>query len=203
MASDLGNRASSVEDGEIHPSSGHNVGGASGSNGISLSSVDKEIEEMRMRLRQLEELKHNGLLPGAATAAAYHEVPAAAETECDKSEVDARSIYVGNVDYACLPEEIQLHFQECGTINRVTILTDNFGHPKGYAYVEFLEVEAVQKALLLNDTELHDRQLKVCQKRTNVPGMSHPRGRRPHDPYSYATYGMVPRFRRAPRYWPY
>uniref|UniRef100_A0ACD5TMA0 Uncharacterized protein n=1 Tax=Avena sativa TaxID=4498 RepID=A0ACD5TMA0_AVESA len=202
MESDMGNRASSVEDGEIHPSPGHNGGGASGSNGINLSSVEKEIEETRMRLRRLEDLKQHEL-PGATAAAAYHEVPAAAETEWDKSEVDARSIFVGNVDYACLPEEVQLHFQECGTINRVTILTDSFGHPKGYAYVEFLEVEAVQKALLLNDTELHDRRLKVSQKRTNVPGMSHPRGRRPHDPYSYPTYGMVPRFRRPPRYWPY
>jgi polyadenylate-binding protein 2 len=65
------------------------------------------------------------------------------------------------VDYACLPEEVQQHFEDCGTINRVTILTDNFGHPKGFAYVEFLEVEAVQNALRLNDTELHERRLKV------------------------------------------
>jgi hypothetical protein len=60
-----------------------------------------------------------------------------------------------------LPEEVQQHFEDCGTINRVTILTDNFGHPKGFAYVEFLEVEAVQNALRLNDTELHERRLKV------------------------------------------
>jgi polyadenylate-binding protein 2 len=65
------------------------------------------------------------------------------------------------VDYACLPEEVQQHFQDCGTVNRVTILTDNFGHPKGFAYVEFLDVEAVQNALQLNDTELHGRRLKV------------------------------------------
>jgi polyadenylate-binding protein 2 len=65
------------------------------------------------------------------------------------------------VDYTCLPEEVQQHFEDCGTVNRVTILTDNFGNPKGYAYVEFLEVQAVQNALLLNDTELHERRLKV------------------------------------------
>jgi polyadenylate-binding protein 2 len=65
------------------------------------------------------------------------------------------------VDYACFPEEVQQHFKDCGTINRVTILTDDFGHPKGYAYVEFVEVEAVQNAILLNGTKLHDRQLKV------------------------------------------
>ena len=65
------------------------------------------------------------------------------------------------VDYACTPEEVQQHFQSCGTVNRVTILTDKFGQPKGFAYVEFLEVEAVQEALLLNESELHGRQLKV------------------------------------------
>ncbi|KAL5992524.1 Polyadenylate-binding protein 1 [Asimina triloba] len=65
------------------------------------------------------------------------------------------------VDYACTPEEVQQHFQSCGTVNRVTILTDKFGQPKGYAYVEFLEMEAVQEALVLNESELHGRQLKV------------------------------------------
>lgn len=47
-------------------------------------------------------------------------------------------------------------------MNRVTILTDKFGQPKGFAYVEFAEVDAVQNAILLNETELHGRQLKVC-----------------------------------------
>ncbi|TYJ31311.1 hypothetical protein E1A91_A06G189400v1, partial [Gossypium mustelinum] len=44
---------------------------------------------------------------------------------------------------------------------RVTILTDKFGQPKGFAYVEFVEVDAVQSALLLNESELHGHQLKV------------------------------------------
>lgn len=65
------------------------------------------------------------------------------------------------VDYACTPEEVQQHFQSCGTVNRVTILTDKFGQPKGFAYVEFVEIDAVQNALILNETELHGRQLKV------------------------------------------
>lgn len=65
------------------------------------------------------------------------------------------------VDYACTPEEVQQHFQSCGTVNRVTILTDKFGQPKGFAYVEFLEIDAVQEALQLNESELHGRQLKV------------------------------------------
>jgi polyadenylate-binding protein 2 len=50
----------------------------------------------------------------------------------DREDVDARSIFVGNVDYGATPEEIQAHFQTAGSINRVTILLDKFtGHPKG------------------------------------------------------------------------
>lgn len=50
----------------------------------------------------------------------------------NKEEVDARSIFVGNVDYGATPEEIQSHFQSCGPINRVTILLDKFtASPKG------------------------------------------------------------------------
>ena len=39
-------------------------------------------------------------------------------------------MYVGQVDYACTPEELQMHFNSCGTVNRVTILTDRFGQAK-------------------------------------------------------------------------
>lgn len=46
-------------------------------------------------------------------------------------------------------------------MNRVTIRTNKYGQPKGYAYVEFVEPEAVEQALSLNESELHGRQLKV------------------------------------------
>ena len=53
----------------------------------------------------------------------------------DREDVDARSIFVGNVDYGATPEEIQEHFKSAGSINRVTILLDKFtGHPKGFVF---------------------------------------------------------------------
>ncbi|PSR93283.1 Polyadenylate-binding protein [Actinidia chinensis var. chinensis] len=148
----------------------------------------------------------------------YEDSSGTSATQAEKEEVDSRSIYVGNVDYACSPEEVQQHFQSCGTVNRVTILTDKFGQPKGFAYVEFVEIEAVQNALLLNESELHGRQLKVSAKRTNVPGMKQYRGRRSNPYFGFPTrrpfipgpafypsygYGRVPRFRRPMRYRPY
>jgi polyadenylate-binding protein 2 len=56
----------------------------------------------------------------------------ALSTQDNPEDVDARSVFVGNVDYSVAPEELQAHFASCGTILRVTILCDKItGHPKG------------------------------------------------------------------------
>ncbi|KAJ9174885.1 hypothetical protein P3X46_013485 [Hevea brasiliensis] len=178
-----------------------------------------ELDDMKKRLKEMED-----------EAAALREMqakvekemsstqdPAAATSQASREEVDSRSVFIGNVDYSCTPEEVQQHFQSCGTINRITIRTDKYGQPKGYAYVEFFETEAVQEALLLNETELRGRQLKVTAKRTNIPGMKQFRPRRPNPymglpprashmpPYFYSPYGYgkVPRYRMPMRYSPY
>lgn len=78
-----------------------------------VAEMEKEAEKLREMQASLEE-RGNDL------------------SNDDKSDVDSRSIFVGNVDYSVSPEEIQAHFQECGSINRVTILLDKFtGQPKG------------------------------------------------------------------------
>ncbi|XP_073119850.1 polyadenylate-binding protein 1-like [Henckelia pumila] len=66
-----------------------------------------------------------------------------------------------SIDYACIPEDVQQRFQSRGNVNRVPNRTNKFGQPKGYAYVEFLESEDVEQAILLSESELHGRQLKV------------------------------------------
>lgn len=108
--------------------------------------MKQRVEEMEMEAKKLRELQ------AAAEQANSMEGEdgSAMETEEEKAAADGRSIYVGNVcrqnstmsphfanslkvDYSATPEEIQGHFQACGTINRVTILCDKFtGHPKGY-----------------------------------------------------------------------
>ncbi|VAI61109.1 unnamed protein product [Triticum turgidum subsp. durum] len=175
----------------------------------------QELDEMKRRLKEMEEEAAALRDMQAKVAKEMQGGDANASTAEAKEQVDARSVYVGNVDYACTPEEVQQHFQACGTVNRVTILTDKFGQPKGFAYVEFLEQEAVQEALNLNESELHGRQIKVSPKRTNVPGMKQrpPRGFNPYHAYPYRSYGApyfppygygrVPRFRRPTRYRPY
>jgi len=133
--------------------------------------VDQDLEAMKARVKAMEE-----------EAAKLRDMQAEVEKtmngpEEDKEAVDSRSVYVGNVDYGTAPEELQAHFQSCGTINRVTIICDKFtGHPKGFAYVEFAEAEHVNAATALNESLFRGRLLKVTPKRTNVPGFSQ-RGR--------------------------
>ncbi|KAM0934219.1 putative RNA recognition motif domain, nucleotide-binding alpha-beta plait domain superfamily [Dioscorea sansibarensis] len=185
------------------------------------SSGTENIEDLKKRLRAIEEetdalQEMHDKVAKEMGAPVFDESSSSAATQAEKEEVDSRSIYVGNVDYGCTPEEVQQHFQSCGTVNRVTILADKFGQPKGFAYVEFVEVDAVQNAILLNESELHGRQLKVSAKRTNIPGMKQYRGRRPNPymsfrsrrpfmpaPYPSFGYGKAPRFRRPMRYRPY
>ncbi|MCJ1295164.1 cytoplasmic RNA-binding protein [Xylographa carneopallida] len=118
---------------------------------------EEEISAMKRRVAEME-----------AEAAKLREMQASLDQNErdgreDKEDIDARSIFVGNVDYGASPEEIQAHFQSCGSINRVTILLDKFtGHPKGYAYVEFTEPHLVAQALVLNESMFRGRNLKVA-----------------------------------------
>mmetsp|Transcript_4483 Transcript_4483/g.8346 ORF Transcript_4483/g.8346 Transcript_4483/m.8346 type:complete len:158 (-) Transcript_4483:126-599(-) len=80
--------------------------------------------------------------------------------------IDENSIYVGQVEYEATPGELQAHFAPCGSINKVTIMCDYYtGHPKGFAYIEFVDKASVENALKLDDTTFMGRQLKVLPKR--------------------------------------
>jgi polyadenylate-binding protein 2 len=89
--------------------------------------LQEEISAMKRRVAEMEE-----------EAAKLREMQATLDQQSndlreDKEDIDNRSIFVGNVDYGASPEEIQAHFQSCGSINRVTILLDKFtGQPKGF-----------------------------------------------------------------------
>lgn len=76
----------------------------------------------------------------------------------DKEDIDQRSIFVGNVDYGASPEEIQAHFQSCGSINRVTILLDKFtGHPKGFVFPSYTSFSTCSQQLKMLYTLNHSR----------------------------------------------
>merc|ERR1740133_610182 len=99
-------------------------------------------------------------------------------SDAEINEADSRSICVQQVDYSATPEELQEFFAGCGTVNRVTILCGPGGQPKGYAYIEFAEVEAVDAAVALHESDFKGRTLKISAKRTNVSGFGKGKGKK-------------------------
>lgn len=86
------------------------------------------------------------------------------------SEGTKASVFVANMDPACLETDLRLFFADCGAISRVTILKDHITkQPKGSAYVEFESEESINAALLLNNQQCRGRPLKIAAKREAVP----------------------------------
>ncbi|KAM8984032.1 embryonic polyadenylate-binding protein 2-B-like [Ara ararauna] len=126
----------------------------------------QEMEKEAAWMRELQPEVESSLAGNLEAALSLKEIH-------DKTEVDQRSIYVGNVDYGATAEELESFFLCCGKINRVTILCDRFlGHPKGYAYIEFEEQSSMKAAMALHESLFRGRVIKVLPKRTNVPGIS-------------------------------
>merc|ERR1712012_206807 len=135
-----------------------------------------------MGAAKLKEIQKEVSISMTSPSAGSNGAAAANMSYEEKVEVDARSVYVGNVDYGATAEELEQHFHGCGSINRVTILCNKYdGNPKGFAYVEFADKDSVDTAMALDDSLFRGRQIKVLPKRTNKPGLSTtnrpPRGR--------------------------
>jgi len=142
---------------------------------------DPEIEAIKSRVREMEEeaeklkemQKAAEELSPSAHASHSSLVTSPSTLHAEKGETDNRSVYVGNVDYSATATDLEQHFHGCGSVNRVTILTDKFtGNPKGFAYVEFTDKDSVEVACQLSDSLFKGRQIKVTPKRTNIPGLS-------------------------------
>lgn len=171
-----------------------------------ISMDDPELEAIKARVKEMEEeaekikaMQSEVEKQMNLNASGIGSPPAMSVEE--KLDADARSVWIGNVDYGATAEELEAHFHGCGSINRVTILCDKFsGHPKGFAYMEFADKDAVNTAMALDDSLFRGRQIKVTCKRTNRPGVSStnrpPRGRPFRSRAASYHYGGYP----PPRY---
>lgn len=57
---------------------------------------------------------------------------------------------------------METHFNSCGSINRVTILRNKvYGFSKGFAFIEFGDMDSVNKAMAMNNSLIKDRQIRV------------------------------------------
>jgi len=157
-----------------------------------------EAEAEKLKSISVETEKKTVELPSSPTPTSPVATNPAAATfpsNEERKEADTRSVYVGNVDYGATAEELETHFHGVGTVNRVTILCNRDGSPKGFAYIEFTEAESVETALALDGSLFRGRALQVNQKRTNEHNFYGPprgrgkfrggyRGRGRYSPYS-------------------
>ncbi|CAL2031705.1 unnamed protein product [Caenorhabditis brenneri] len=138
-------------------------------NAINCTELKNGIEEERLVLQDMQKKMAEKLNKSERVS------PPSTE---EQKEIDARSVFVGNVDFNSTVEELEAHFKGCGTIARTTIPRDKYSQrQKNFAYIEFEEKESVELALVMHETMFRDRRIVVTAKRTNVPGMSAGRGR--------------------------
>jgi RNA recognition motif-containing protein len=78
-----------------------------------------------------------------------------------------KNIYVGNLSYGASEESLRALFEQYGTVDRVSIITDrDTGQPRGFAFVEMSnDAEADRAITSLNGRELAGRDLSVNEAR--------------------------------------
>ena len=80
-------------------------------------------------------------------------------------------VYVGNVSYDAIAGEIENLFSEVGHVVEVFLPVDRAtGRPKGFAFVQFSDEEAVPEAIQKFDGyELNGRTLRVSEAEEKQP----------------------------------
>ena len=78
-----------------------------------------------------------------------------------------KNIFVGNLSFRTTEDEIRSLFQEHGTVERVSIVTDrDTGQPRGFGFVEMANDAEAQRAIAaINGKELSGRTLNVNEAR--------------------------------------
>jgi RNA recognition motif-containing protein len=82
------------------------------------------------------------------------------------------NIFVGNLSYQVLQDELHALFAQYGNVERVNIVTDrDTGQPRGFAFVEMTDAREAETAITqLNGSELRGRALNVNEARPKAPG---------------------------------
>jgi hypothetical protein len=110
---------------EAEPPTDANEGGGE-------DEVDADLAEMQRMMAEMEESnKEITQTASAASEVAASSIAAKADAEKQARERDERSVFVAGFDFSVTAEELGTEFESCGVVERVTILTDRMGHPKG------------------------------------------------------------------------
>ena len=82
-----------------------------------------------------------------------------------------KKIFVGNLDFNTTEEKIKLLFEKHGTVENVDIASDwETGHSRGFALVEMMDVDEVERAVsALDGVRLDHRPLTVREAPPELP----------------------------------
>lgn len=78
-----------------------------------------------------------------------------------------KKIYVGNLSFSSTEESLRSLFEEYGTVETVSLITDrDTGRSRGFAFVEMPDADQAQSAIdALHGTEFEGRDLTVNEAR--------------------------------------
>jgi len=92
------------------------------------------------------------------------------------------NIYVGNLNYKVVEDELKEIFEEYGAVSKVRIINDReTGKSRGFAFVTMDDDQEGEKAIeALNGADMDGRTLKVNQaiEKNNGNGQDRPRRKR-------------------------
>ena len=77
------------------------------------------------------------------------------------------NIYVGNLAYTAMEDDVRATFEAYGNVERVSLVTDRMtGRPRGFGFVEMAnEAEAKAAIQALHDADLKGRKMLVNEAR--------------------------------------
>ncbi|KAG2394253.1 hypothetical protein C9374_004017 [Naegleria lovaniensis] len=92
--------------------------------------------------------------------------------DVEKDKEIARTVYVGNIDSRANHNDLVDIFSVCGPIAYIRMAGDG-KHPSRFAFIEFLDVEAANKAMALSGHHLLDHEIKVNRSKKPItkPGV--------------------------------
>jgi RNA recognition motif-containing protein len=78
-----------------------------------------------------------------------------------------KNIFVGNLDFAATEPSIRSLFEQYGTVDRVSLVTDrDTGRSRGFAFVEMANATEADRAInALNGADVNGRALNVNEAR--------------------------------------
>jgi cold-inducible RNA-binding protein len=95
--------------------------------------------------------------------------------------MNSTRLFVGNLSYQTGENDLQDYFAQAGTVTSVNLMLDKTtGKSRGFAFVEFAEAEAAQRAIdQFHNKEFQGRQLTINIARPREerpPGLGNNRG---------------------------